>query len=251
MPYFPNSTGNFAITKNTNDAFGLYLLSSGAPINLASTVISMRFSHTRVGDVRSFTTDATSPRLRSVLGLVGLVIFVVVTRWEPSVVRAAAMAGLILSGRALALPLDAWTALGVAVAGLLLFSGDLSVSVGFQLSVAATCGVLVGARLFADRRPKWLWSALGATLSAQVAVVPLLLLHFQTVPLLAPLANLMAAPVVTIATIFGGVGVLSGVSILVARCPRPFAFGLGHPSLLRPARRGTRAVGPSFAQYAA
>jgi competence protein ComEC len=153
---------------------------------------------------------AARPRVRAALGLVGLGVFVVVTRWEPSVVRAAVMAGIVLAGRLVGMPIDAWTALGAAVTGLLLMSGDLAASVGFQLSVFATAGVLAGAGVFAGRSPKWAWTALAATLSAQVAVMPLLLVHFGTVPLLSPLANLAAAPVVSASTVLGGVGVVSG-----------------------------------------
>jgi competence protein ComEC len=151
------------------------------------------------------------PRMRAVSGLIGLAVFIVVTRWEPSVVRAAGMAGLVLTTRAVGTPIDAWTALGSAVTGLLLLSGDLAISVGFQLSVAATAGVLFGAGAFAGRRPRWLWGALGATIAAQIAVVPLLLVHFGRVPVLSPLANLFAAPLVTAATVLGGVGVVAGV----------------------------------------
>ncbi|NIS29049.1 MAG: hypothetical protein GWO04_03395, partial [Actinobacteria bacterium] len=43
---------------------------------------------------------ALSARVRSLTGLVGLALFVIITRWEPSVVRAATMAGLVLGGRA-------------------------------------------------------------------------------------------------------------------------------------------------------
>lgn len=158
---------------------------------------------------------ALRPRVRALIGLVGLAIFVVVTRWEPSVVRAASMAGLVLGGRVFGLTIDTWTALGAAVTGLLLLSGDLAFSVGFQLSVVAAAGVMAGASIFAGRRPRWLWTALGATLSAQVAVVPLLLFHFGAIPLLSPLANLLAVPVVTVATVLGGIGVVGGIDFLL------------------------------------
>lgn len=151
------------------------------------------------------------PRLRASLGLGALAVFVVLTRWESSVVRAATMAGLVLAGRVVGIPVDAWTALGGAVTLLLVTAGDLAGDVGFQLSVAATAGVLVGAgRLFAGRSPRWLWTILGATISAQAAVVPLLLVTFGSVPLLAPVANLLAAPLVTAATSLGGIGVAAG-----------------------------------------
>ena len=154
---------------------------------------------------------AAGPRARAVLGIAGLAIFVVVTRWEPSVVRAATMAGLVLTGRLVGLPLDAWTALGWAATLLVLISADLTLDPGFQLSVAATAGVIAGARMFAGRRPRWTWALLGATVAAQLAVAPLLLLHFGTLPLLAPVANAVAGPLVAAATTAGGIGVVTGI----------------------------------------
>ena len=149
-------------------------------------------------------------RIRAATGLVVLGIFVVATRWESSVIRAATMAALVLGGRAIGVALDAWMALGGAVVILLLASGDLAYDVGFQLSVAATAGVLAGSRIWLGRSPGVVWGLLGATLSAQIVVAPLLLLHFGTIPLLSPLANLLAAPLVTIATGLAGVGVIVG-----------------------------------------
>ncbi len=91
------------------------------------------------------------PRVRAAGGLVALVVFVVATRWEPSVVRAATMAGLVLTGRIVGLPIGPWRALGGAVVALLLISGELATDVGFQLSVAATAGVLAGAHVAGPR----------------------------------------------------------------------------------------------------
>ncbi len=159
---------------------------------------------------------AFGPRRRAAFGLAGLALFVVVTRWEPSVVRAAAMAAVVLGGRLAGVAVDAWTALGAAVAVLVLVSAGLVRDVGFQLSVAATAGVLTGAGMFGARRPRWAWATLGATLAAQAAVAPVVLWHFGTVPLLAPLANVVAGPLVAVATVAGGVGVLTGLLPLTA-----------------------------------
>ncbi len=157
---------------------------------------------------------AFGPRRRAVVGLVGLAIFIVVTRWEPSVLRAAGMAGLLLTARAIGVALTPWVALGTSVSGLLLVSGELSSDVGFQLSVAATVGVMAGAGMFKGRLPRWVGTPLGATIAAQVAVAPVLLVHFGSIPLLSPLANLAAGPLVMIATAAGGVGVLAGIGVL-------------------------------------
>lgn len=154
------------------------------------------------------------PRWRAASGLVALIVFVVATRWEPSVVRAAAMAAVVLVGRTLSIPVDPWRALGVAVTVLLLVSGDLAADVGFQLSAFATAGVLIGMRVQPGRRPEWLWSIVTATIGAQLAVLPVLLLTFGTVPLLSPVANVVAAPLVGAATVMGGIGVMLGVDAL-------------------------------------
>lgn len=155
------------------------------------------------------------PRARAALGLVGLAVFVVVTRWEASVVRAAAMAGIVLAGRLAGVPIRPWTALGAAVTGLVVLDASIVDDVGFQLSVAATGGILLAAPIPSGRRPKWAWATLVATIAAQAAVAPLLLHHFGSMPLLAPATNLVAAPIVGFATAIGGAGAVAHIGPLV------------------------------------
>ncbi len=160
------------------------------------------------------------PRRRAAIGLLGLALFVVVTRWEPSVVRAALMAALVLVGRVGGIALTPWAALGTAVSVSLLVAGHLSFDVGFQLSVAATSGVLLGSRLISRLGWGLAGQGLGITLGAQVAVAPLLLWHFGQVPLLSPVTNLLAAPIVTLATATGGAAILTGWAVPVALATR-------------------------------
>lgn len=155
-------------------------------------------------------------RRRGVLGLVAVVVFAVATRWEPSVVRASLMAGLVLAGRAIGIPVDSWTALGWSGALALLVAPDLTQSIGFQLSVLATAGIMSGGDLLPRSYPGWLRGSLGPTLAAQAAVTPLLLSAFGTVPLVSPLSNLIAAPLVSVVTLLGGLGTLTGLDPLVA-----------------------------------
>lgn len=155
-------------------------------------------------------------RRRGILGLVAVFIFAVATRWEPSVVRASLMAGLVLAGRAFGVPVDSWTALGLSGALALLVAPGLTQSIGFQLSVLATAGIMSGGDLLPRSLPGWLRGSLGPTLAAQAAVTPLLLGSFGSVPLVSPLANLVAAPLVSVVTLFGGLGTLTGLEPLVA-----------------------------------
>lgn len=167
------------------------------------------------------------PRLRWATGLAGLGLFVIITRWEPSVLRAAAMAGLVLMGRALGVALSGWSALGLAVAALGVVDPSIVHEVGFQLSVAATLGLLAGAGMAEGAGPRWLMAPLGASVAAQAAVAPLLLIHFGAVPVVAPIANVLAAPLVAASTTVGGVGALVGSGFLVDIAAHLAAMVLG------------------------
>lgn len=149
-------------------------------------------------------------RRRGWMGLVGLAIFLVATRWEPSVVRAGLMAAVVFAGRAAGLAIDAWTALGTG-AGLALLAAPALVSdFGFQLSLIATVGIMVGYDLLPSTLPQLVRKPLGVTIAAQAAVTPLLLVQGNGVPLFSPVTNLVAAPLVAVATLLGSIGVVVG-----------------------------------------
>ena len=126
------------------------------------------------------------------LALLGL--FGVMTRWEPSVLRAEAMAGLALTAGTVGRPASTLRVLALAVSGLLLIDPMLVRSIGFLLSVGACVGIAVLAGPLARRLPGPRPVALAAavTLAAQVGVAPVLAPVFGGVPVAAVPANLLA-----------------------------------------------------------
>lgn len=170
---------------------------------------------------------AAGPRRRALVGIAALVVLVVATRWEPSVVRASVMAALVLAGRVAGWALDTATALAVTVIGVVVVFGDMSTDVGFTLSVLATLGVMVGGNLSLGSLPRPVATTLGATIGAQVAVSPVLLTVFGSMPLMAPLTNLVAVPVVAATTVVGAVGVAVGWELLITLATAGSAIVLG------------------------
>ena len=83
------------------------------------------------------------PRL--VVTLAVLAGFALVTRFEPSVLRATAMAGVAATGAALGRPASSVRVLALGVGGVLLVDPLLATSLGFRLSVAGAAGIIVGA----------------------------------------------------------------------------------------------------------
>lgn len=122
--------------------------------------------------------------------------FGMLTRWEPSVLRASAMAALACTATGLGRPASRRRLLALAVAAVVLVDPLLVHSVGFQLSVGACAGILLLAGPIARRLPgpRWLADALAVTLAAQVGVAPVLIPVFGGVPVASIPANLLAVP---------------------------------------------------------
>lgn len=154
-------------------------------------------------------------RWLTVVGLLGIVGFVLLARTEPSVVRAAAMGTVGL----LALGTDGrrrgLRALGVAVTVLLLVSPALAVSAGFALSVLATAGIVVVGPGVHAALCRWLPAPVAAAVAvpfaAQLACTPVIAGLSGEVSVVAVLANLLVAPVVGPATVLGLAGGLAGI----------------------------------------
>lgn len=140
--------------------------------------------------------------------------FAFLTRFEPSVVRAAFVAAVALWATTSGRPSGGLRHLALAVCGLLVVDPLLIRSVGFRLSVAACCGVLVLSPPIVARLPgpRWVRDALGMTAGAQLAVAPVLVPTFGAMPLAALPANVAAAPLAGALMVWGvTAGVVAGV----------------------------------------
>ncbi len=151
-------------------------------------------------------------RTRVVIAGCALAAFVVLVGPSPSVVRAAAMAVVVLLALIRGRPVDALPTLALAVIVLLLHDPWLSRDYGFALSVLATAGLLLFAAPLARALSRWMPRPLAFVLAvpaaAQLACQPVLLLLSPTIPLYGVLANLLAEPAAPIATALGCVACL-------------------------------------------
>jgi competence protein ComEC len=149
------------------------------------------------------------------VGFGAVAFFTVLTGAEPSVLRAGVMACLALVGVLMGRPRTTASILAGAVFALLVIDPWLAWSVGFQLSVTATAGMVALASALADRLgrflPRSVATAAGATLSAQLGVTPVLLFYFGEVPLVTLPANLAAFPLVSPSLLLGAVAAGAGL----------------------------------------
>ena len=142
------------------------------------------------------------PPLRWLLAGGAMGLFLLLAGPQPSVVRAVLMGAMAFavqeSGRR-SRPLGV---LLLCVLLMLLVRPDWLLDVGFQLSVAATAGLMVSARplqqwLQEQHLPVWFSAALAVPVAASLWTLPLQLLHFGALPLVAVPANLLVSPLLT------------------------------------------------------
>ena len=158
-------------------------------------------------------------RRRSVLTGVAIALYVLFVGPSPSVLRAGAMAGIALAARELGRPSRAAAAMGLAVAILLVLNPSSVDDPGFRLSVLATAGLMAWgtplARRLSGPAPgrvrAWLAESLGVSLAAQAATMPVILLEFGRLSLVAPFVNLGVVPLVAPAMAAGAIALVSGV----------------------------------------
>ncbi len=126
-----------------------------------------------------------------------LVWFVVMTRAEPSVLRASMMAAMSAIAFARGRDLPAHKALLYSVGVLLAIDPLLVLSIGFWMSSLATGGLIFVTPWIKKllHGPQWFTDPLSTTLGAQVGVMPVSLFIFSSAPAIALVTNLLAVPV--------------------------------------------------------
>jgi len=147
--------------------------------------------------------------LRFWLAVLAIIFFTILTGASASVVRAAIMGVLVLLARQEGRMYNIRNALVFAGACMVFISPKiLRFDIGFQLSFMATAGLIWLAPVFfkwLEKLPKLvgLKEILIATLSAQLAVLPLLLIYFGQLSLISPLVNLLILILIPQTMLFG------------------------------------------------
>jgi competence protein ComEC len=178
------------------------------------------------------------PALTGVLASLALGFYALIVGGDIPILRAVVTAATLLLGRALDLDADLPNLLGLAAGGILVERPSSILDVSFELSFAATLGILWLAPLLAARLPRLPWRfdlALAGSFAAQVVLYPFLAGYFHRLAPAALLLNLVAVPLAGAVLLAGAL--LLGVSTLWASLARrvgELAWILAH-ALLRSA----------------
>jgi competence protein ComEC len=141
---------------------------------------------------------------------IALACFIALVRPSPSVLRAAAMAAVLLSAQASKRRTDSLPALGFAIAAVVIGDPWQAQDAGFALSVLATAGLLLLVPVIEKRLPihPKLSGALAPPIAATLFCSPILVALSGYLSPMSIVANLLAAPFVAPITVIGFVAAL-------------------------------------------
>ena len=176
--------------------------------------------------------------LRIIATAIALACFIALVRPSPSVLRAAAMAAVLLSAQLGKRGSDSLPALGFAICAVVLGDPWQSRDAGFALSVLATAGLLLLAPRIVEKLPthKKLAGALAPPIAAIVFCSPILVALSGYLSPMSIIANLLAAPAVAIITVLGFIAAvvspfapwLTQFIIFFIHVPAGFISGVAH-----------------------
>ena len=147
------------------------------------------------------------------IGLVTVGIYTIMAGAEPAIVRAAIMGSLVFGGQIIGRKTEGIRLLIAAIMVMLLVNPSIIMDIGFQLSVAATFGLIVlGPKLEPILGRVWLIGKnLTETSSAQIMVWPIIWLYFGQMSPFSILVNSLILWLVPIIMALGAVLALTGI----------------------------------------
>lgn len=200
--YFPRHL------KDTFRLAGLthLLVVSGTQVSLLFLFISLLFLRLE----SSLTLSGRVMRAMKYLLALGFILtYAVLTGFEPSIQRAFIVSVLVMGAHFFIYETDSFNLLGQAGMILLLMKPMELFSVSFQLTFAATLGLILALRVFGpylSLLPSWIrgpGAILISTAGAQTLVTPFLALYFNQVSLWGLVSNLIAIPVSFLVVVLG------------------------------------------------
>ncbi|MCO6500460.1 MAG: ComEC/Rec2 family competence protein [Vicingus serpentipes] len=158
--------------------------------------------------------------LKSVILLIVLWSYALITGLSPSILRAATMFSFIIISKVMNRNNNIYNTLAASALFLLIIKPLLVMEVGFQLSYAAVLGiVIIQPWLYSFINTRWwlldkIWEITAVSIAAQIATFPIALLYFHQFPNYFLLSNLIVIPL-AIGILYLGIVTISCLSIPV------------------------------------
>lgn len=189
-------------------------------------VSGMHVSYLVIG-IQLFLKSIIGKRKTRFITIVFLIFYMFITGFSPSVVRASMMSILLIGGEILYRKNDIWTSMAISLFLILIYNPFLIENIGLQFSYIGTMGIMILHKSVFSflknikiKNKKWKYKfnrktiffiskikeILAVTLSAQLAIFPIMIYHFNLFGVYFLISNLlvsvMIGPIIIFSTIF-------------------------------------------------
>lgn len=140
-----------------------------------------------------------------------LAMFMVTTRFSPSVVRAVIMSVIMLFGKVIYRKQDTLNSISVSLLIILIFNPYAIMDIGLQLSYLGTLGILFLNKIITNFLniflSKKIATMLAVTISAQIMIFPVMIIKFNIISTMFILSNIVAVPLAGIIILLGYINI--------------------------------------------
>lgn len=141
-------------------------------------------------------------RMGQVLTIIVILLFMYITGNTASVIRSGTMAIMIIIASILHKRPDVWNNIAISLLIQILNNPYIIFDIGFQLSYGGVIGILtfykkISKILLKDKKTKitYILNTISVTISANIFIMPIILIHFNTMSLSFIISNLIASPI--------------------------------------------------------
>lgn len=148
-------------------------------------------------------------RLSKIISIILLILFMLLTGCTSSVNRACIMAILMLIAELLYRKSDVYNNLAISALVLLIINPYSLLDIGFQLSYMGTIGIVflhdkIGNFIKINNKiVKYFFEMIAVTTCANLAIIPIMMFHFNTISLTFYFSNIIVGPILGIVVIIG------------------------------------------------
>ena len=223
----PKETGNLLVGILIGDKTGISedVTQSFKTSNL-SHMLSVSGAHTSyiiLGITFILSKSRISKRWVYIFTIFSLILFMFITNFTASVTRACLMAIIILFGNLLYRKPDIWTSISISILVILMTNPFCINEIGLQLSYLGTIGIILFNKNIEEllnniKINNKISKLLSVTISAQLAIMPIMALKFNTISLTFFISNILATPFLGINIILGFITIfISLISFSLAK----------------------------------
>lgn len=193
-------------------------------VGLLHLVVLSGINITILGSITGSLTQIFGKRVSILITILTIILFILFVGFQAPIVRAGLMGILTLVAILYGRKNLALYTLFLSLIFIAVFWPDWLTTVSLQLSYGATLGIILYGQTTSKNE---LWRELKTSLAAQLFTAPIIFMYFKQISLIAPVSNLLVAPLVGPLMIFGFLtAILGKISFLLGLIPAYICYGL-------------------------